>query len=146
LPAGTISLAVPGIKATVPALAQVAQEMKSLELGHDDMLVLDLLSISAFIGTDVDRLPSPAYPGEDGTYHIPGSLTAAPAAAIKKILLNSNVIGKSAAAMHSVILIAPIPRYVTGKCCEDTGHVDNYDGEDFESDVIAGVETHKKLL
>ncbi len=50
----------PGIK--VPALAQVAQEMKSLELGHDDMLVLDLLFISSFIGTDVDRLPSPAYP------------------------------------------------------------------------------------
>ncbi len=55
-----------------------------LKINKDDKVVLDLLSNSTFMGTDVEGLPSPAFAGEDGTYHIPGSLSAAPAQAVKK--------------------------------------------------------------
>jgi hypothetical protein len=43
-------------------------------------------------------------------------------------------------------LIAPIPRYVTSRCCDNNSHVENYESEDFEAEIIAGVENHKKLL
>jgi hypothetical protein len=58
--------------------------LDGLSINGDDKVVLDLLSNSAFMGTDADGLPSPAFAGEDGTYHIPGSLSAAPPQAIKK--------------------------------------------------------------
>jgi hypothetical protein len=45
-----------------------------------------------------------------------------------------------------VTLIAPVPRYVTSRCCDNSSHVENYENEDFEADIIAGIEVHKKLL
>jgi hypothetical protein len=93
------------------------------------MLILDLLSNTAFMGTNEDGLPSPSFPGEDGTHYIPGLLTAA---AIKKLLAYSNEIAKLAAVARSVALIIPIPRYVTEKCCWDSGHVDTFNNDDFE--------------
>jgi hypothetical protein len=142
----TVNLAIPGFKATTVATMQIAQKLKSLNPGPDDILILDLLSNTAFMGTDEDGLPSPSFPGGDGTHHIPGSLTVAPTAAVKKVLANSHEIAKLAAVVRSVAIIIPIPRYVTEKCCPDSGHVDNFNNEDFETDILAGMEMHKKIL
>ncbi len=48
--------------------------------------------------------------------------------------------------MRSVAIITPIPRYVTEKCCQDLGHVDNFNSEDFDSEILAGMDAHKKIL
>jgi hypothetical protein len=42
--------------------------------------------------------------------------------------------------------VAPIPRYLTTKCCDDPGHTDNYNREDFESEISSGIGIHKRLL
>jgi hypothetical protein len=55
-------------------------------------------------------------------------------------------IGKLCSTAKHVTLIAPIPRYITGKCCDDNSHVDNYDNDDFETEVINGLEQQKRLL
>jgi hypothetical protein len=44
------------------------------------------------------------------------------------------------------VYVSPIPRYVTGKCCDSADHVENYDGDDFESEIISGIESQKRLL
>jgi hypothetical protein len=141
-----VILAYPGFKATPQALAQLAAKLEEIRLTPDDRLVLDLLSNSTFMGTDVDGLPTAAVQGEGGTYHIPGSLTVAPVPVTKKILANCNQIGKLCSTAKNVALIAPIPRYITGKCCDDNNHVDNYDNDDFETEVINGLEQQKRLL
>ncbi len=146
LPNSTVNLAYPGFKAGPHALAQVVSGLEELRPNKDDVVVLDLLSNSAFMGTDEDGLPTPAISGEGGTYHIPGSLVTAPGPAIKKILANCNRVGKLCAACSQVTLIAPVPRYVTSRCCNNSSHVDNYENDDFESEIIAGIELHKKLL
>jgi hypothetical protein len=120
--------------------------LEELRPNKDDAVVLDLLSNSSFMGTDEDGLPTPAIPGEGGTYHITGSLVTAPGPAIKKILANCNRVGKLCAACSQVTLIAPVPRYVTSRCCNNSGHLENYENDDFESEIIAGMELHKKLL
>ncbi len=74
----------------------------------------------------------------------PGSLTVAPTAAVKKLLANSNEIAKPAAGVRSVTIITLIPRYVTEKCCRESCHVDNFNSDDFDTDILAGMETHKK--
>jgi hypothetical protein len=43
-------------------------------------------------------------------------------------------------------LVGPTPRYVTGKCCGDPGHLDNCENGDFEEDTIEAQETHKRIL
>jgi hypothetical protein len=146
LPKETVVLATAGFKATQATVPQLADKLECLSINGDDKVVLDLLSNSAFMGTDADGLPSPAFAGEDGTYHIPGSLSVAPLQAIKKILANCMQIGKACSNASQVILVAPIPRYITKKCCEDLTHIDNYNCDDFEFEIISGIETHKRLL
>ncbi len=146
LPNTTINLAYPGFKATPQALTQIVAGLEELRPNKDDTVILDLLSNSSFMGTDEEGLPTPATAGEGGTYHIPGSLVTSPGPAIKKILANCNRLGKLCASCHQVTLVAPIPRYVTSRCCNNSSHVENYENDDFESDIIAGIEMHKKLL
>jgi hypothetical protein len=146
LPQETIVLATPGFKATQATVPQLTSKLAGLSINGDDRVVLDLLSNSAFMGTDADGLPSPAFAGEDGTYHIPGSLSAAPPQAVKKILGNSEQIGKACSKANLVVLVAPIPRYITKKCCEESSHTKNYNCDDFEFEIVSGIETHKRLL
>jgi hypothetical protein len=129
LPNTTISLAYPGFKATLQALTQIVTGLEELRLNKDDSLILDLLSNSSFMGTDEEGLPTPAIAGEGDTYHIPGSLVTSPGPAIKKILANCNRLGKLCVSCHQVTLVAPVPRYVTSRCCNNKSHVENY-GED----------------
>jgi hypothetical protein len=98
------------------------------------------------MGTDLDGLPTASMQGEGGTYHIPGSLTVAPVPVTKKILANCSQIGKICSGVKHVTLISPIPRYVTGKCCDDNNHVENYNSDDFEIKIINGLEQQKRLL
>jgi hypothetical protein len=67
----------------------------------------------------------------------------APASAVKKILDNCHQLGKLDAICQHVTLVAPIPRYVTSKCCPNARHVhvDNY-----KSEIVTGIEMHKRLL
>ncbi len=44
------------------------------------------------------------------------------------------------------MLIGPAPRYVTGKCCGDPGHVDNSENDDFEEDIMKAQETYRCFL
>jgi hypothetical protein len=77
LPGGTVSFASPGFKVMLSALVQLALRLVALPVTKDEMLVLDLLSNSAFMGTDSRGLSLPTFPGEDCTCHIPGSLSIA---------------------------------------------------------------------
>jgi hypothetical protein len=146
LPKETIVLASPGFKATSVSLPSLTSRIVDLSVNADDRIVIDLLSNSAFMGTDAEGLPSPAFAGEDGTYHIPGSLSVAPPQAIKKILGHCEKIGKACGKANLVVLVAPIPRYVAKKCCEDPTHTENFSCDDFELEIVSGIGTHKRLL
>jgi hypothetical protein len=61
-------------------------------------------------------------------------------------LANCTQIGKACSNANQVILVAPIPRYITKKCCEDLTHTENYNCDDFEFEIVSGIETHKRLL
>jgi hypothetical protein len=63
LPQETIVLATPGFKATQATVPQLTSKLAGLSINRDDRVVLDLLSNSAFMGTDADGLPSPAFAG-----------------------------------------------------------------------------------
>jgi hypothetical protein len=120
---------------------RISQRMRNYGPGPGDTVVLDLLSNSAFLGADSDGMPIQPFKGGDRGYHIPGSLTAAPFSVIKKALQAAVPIVEAAEGA-AFILVAPTPRYVTRRCCDNPGHIDNFGGKDYEKEIMEGVDQH----
>jgi hypothetical protein len=145
LPSDSISLAYPGFKPTAESIASVKEKLDALNINANDTVILDLLSNSAYMGTDASGLPSPAVKAGDGRYHVPGSLTTAPPTILKKVLEICNTLAEKI--NHSnVVLTCPIPRYVMGSCCTDPTHIENRNSEDFEDELADCLEQHKRIL
>jgi hypothetical protein len=86
LPANTVSLATPGFKPTKEKITELERRVDALELSSTDTVVLDLLSNTAYMGTDDEGLSLPAFRAGDGSYHVAGTLTTAPPTTLKKTL------------------------------------------------------------
>jgi hypothetical protein len=86
MPSSTTSLAFPGFRPDLIRVAELSASLAGGNLGENDVVVLDLLSNLAFMGTDMDGLPTPAVRSGDGKYHILGLLTTAPPTVLKKNL------------------------------------------------------------
>jgi hypothetical protein len=82
----TISLAFQGFRPKEPNISEIVVELQKLNLNSRDTVVLDLLSNSAFMGTDSNGLPTETVKMTDGGYHVIGSLTVAPISCVKKTL------------------------------------------------------------
>jgi hypothetical protein len=92
---GVITLAYPGFRLNVSAIAQLVEKLESLKLDKNDTVIFDLLSNVAFMGTDDGVLPTEAFRAEDGRYHVIGSLTTAPPSVIKKNLALCTPMGEA---------------------------------------------------
>jgi hypothetical protein len=46
---------------------------------------------------------------------------------------------------HHVTLVAPIPCYVTSKCCYNECNVENHNGDDFEFEIVSGTDMQNRL-
>jgi hypothetical protein len=93
-----------------------------------------------------DGLPVTAERHADGKFHIFGSLIAAPLSCQESV---GHMCGLSCGfiACHSnYCIIGPTPRYVSGTCCGDPTHVDNFGKDDFEDDILDALEMHRKIL
>jgi hypothetical protein len=64
-----ISLAYPGFKPTKDGIENVVKKIENLGITASDTVVLDLISNTAFMGTDKDGLPTPSIKG--GRWQIP---------------------------------------------------------------------------
>jgi hypothetical protein len=45
-----------------------------------------------------------------------------------------------------MLAVLPIPRYITGKCCDNENHVANFDDPGFVADISDGLEKVEDLL
>jgi hypothetical protein len=140
-----VSLAQPGFKPTLENLREVEKKIRKICPVENDLVVLDLISNIAYMGTDEDGLPSPAFRSGDGTYHIPGSLTTAPPTTIKKALEHCATLAELLKKTR-VLLICPIPRYVTGKCCADPTHIENFESPDYDDELLECQDQHRRIL
>jgi hypothetical protein len=140
-----VSLAFPGFRPREPMLSKLIEQLKKLKLNKLDTVVLDLLSNTAFMGTDDSGLPSEPLRSEGGKYHITGSLTIAPPTITKKVLLDCLPL---AAALKGTgtVLLSPVPRYVYEKCCAEPSHLANFDDPDLDKEIVSGLEGIKRQL
>jgi hypothetical protein len=54
-------------------------------------------------------------------------------------------ITKPVAHVSEVVVIAPIPKYITQKCYGKSQHIESYGSEDFEREVTADVDMLKQV-
>jgi hypothetical protein len=140
-----VSLAYPGFKPEKSKIEGLAANMKNAKCGLSDTVVLDLLSNVAFMGTDGDGLPVPAYRADDGRFHVVGTLTTAPPTTLKKYLENCEEL-VCLLKDTKVLLVCPTPRYLTQKCCSKANHIDNFGNPEYDEDFHDFQEQHRKIL
>jgi hypothetical protein len=133
LPSDTVSLAYSGFKPEKNKINSLVSNIENAKCGQSDTVVLDLLSNVAFMGTDRDGLPAPAYRADDGRYHVVGTLTTAPPTTLKKYLENCEELA-GLLKDTKVLLVCPIPRYLTQKCCSKETHIENFGNPEYEED------------
>jgi hypothetical protein len=138
-----INLSWPGWVADLESIVECVNKLQSYKLSDQDTVLLDPLSNSVFCGTDEHGNPTDPVK-VDGCWHIVGDLLVRPKTVLKKILSQCMVmIGKTS---PHIICLAPIPRYIFTKCCNDPTHVKNYTEPDYISDIEAGMEMTEDLV
>jgi len=127
--ADSVWVGLQGGVASKDSLADAARRLASLAPHETDIVMIDLYSNSAFMGTDDSGLPCRATKGfSDSRYHISGELQAAPRSIFEKITKDAEA-ALSAVSSCKLVLVTPFPRYVSGKCCADTAHLANWGTE-----------------
>jgi hypothetical protein len=144
LPPTTITMAYPGFWPDQGKIAELSASLAGGGTGEQDVVILDLLSNVAFMGSDSDGLPTPAVRAGDGRY-IVGALTTAPPTALKKTLDLCTPLAEAVRETR-VVLVCPIPRYVKTKCCDDPSHITNFGTGDYEEELMDFQEQHRKIL
>jgi hypothetical protein len=130
-----VDLSSPGWYPSRENLKTSGDYLARLKLTEKDCLILDLWSNSSLLGTDELGFPKmPLKSNEDGKYHILGKLQAAPPTMFEKILADAAPILEGAAEAR-ILLLAPFPRYVNGKCCSDEQHLTNHGSNGFWTEM-----------
>jgi len=82
---------------------------------------------------------------EDDGYHINGSLVVAPDFFIRnQIDLLKRLVALCEG--HMVIILCPVPRYVTFRCCDDQNHCTNYDDPSYLATLLLDLSRIRESL
>jgi hypothetical protein len=139
-----INLAKPGWTLTEVTAQEIKTKLKKFNAGANDYILLDPLSNNAFCGTDADgNFCDPVKVGD--TWHIPGELNVRTKSYLKVVLSHLKVVTNSFPETK-ILTVLPIPRYVTGKCCDHDNHVSNFADPGFLADISDGLWKVEDLL
>jgi hypothetical protein len=129
-------MCIPGWLPTKESVNTMTNICAELKLEQRDLVVIDVWSNSAHMGTDEAGLPCrPVKNRADGRYHVPGELQAAPKTAFSAALKEIHpIIGAAGGAQ--VVLLAPIARYLNSGCCSDPLHITNRGTADFKAEML----------
>jgi hypothetical protein len=136
-------LSVPGWKANTTSVSQVCAKITSLT--ESDVVVFDPLSNSAFCGTDDEGAPKTITKDQTGRYHCEGHLSTI-TSQMCNIKLQLCVPINELIKKSQVLLLSPIPRYVTTRCCGDKNHLQNFESRSLPREQTAGLEMICDLL
>jgi hypothetical protein len=114
------------------------------KVNPEDIIVIDLISNNTFCGTD--KKGNPSDPVKiDGKWHIEGELSVRSKSYIKTCLSGLKFILKDYPDCK-IICIMPVPRYLTGKCCENESHITNFHDLAFDADLQIDLEMVEDML
>jgi hypothetical protein len=122
----------------------ITKKLENLKLNENDCVVMDLFSNDVYIGTDGKGFGSLPFKDQEG-WHVEGALDVAPLKALRIIAkMATDLCGASGSA--KVLMMLPLPRYVTAACCSSRRHVTNLDDADYESVLLTGGRVCRSVL
>jgi len=140
------SLCSPGWTPTRENLNAAAKLIAEQNLTAEDLFVVDLWSNSAFMGTDELGMASRSQKSNiDNKYHIVGKLQAAPRTLFEVILNEANCV-LEAAGDAAIVVVAPLARYISGKCCDNVSHITNWGTETFQTEMYRAAERAEAVV
>jgi hypothetical protein len=133
-------LASPGWKLSKENTEKIVLDLKEIleTIPQDAPVIFFCLDNSVFkVATAEGELTniSRCVPEDDG-FHVNGSLVVAPDFFIKnQIEMLKTLV--SYCRGHTVLIMCPVPRYVTFRCCDDPGHCTNFDDPAYLATLIS---------
>ena len=107
------------VLATAKSLAEAVK--KNL----DATVIYQLFDSSAYFASSAPGELALPKRGEDGNYHVASELTLADWSTFRKIFYVSIPLLR-AGGDNKKLILSPLPRFSTAKCCQDTGHITNF--------------------
>jgi hypothetical protein len=106
---------------------------EEIEKAADKLREVDLSGATVYIWMHDDLVYEVAETGDplyqvygDPTYHCDGELSVISGSRMKKLWSKSWPIVEACKAAIQLVLVTPLPRYVTAPCCETAGHCKGY--------------------
>ena len=126
-------------------ILQLASKLAKLGLAKGDCMYIDALSNQLFMASDKEGLPTELEWDGEGKWHITGSLVATPKPRLKKLLQQLTPL-REACGDATLVCGLPLGRYISGKCCNDEGHLENRGDEDFSQILSSAVSSCRGCL
>jgi hypothetical protein len=120
------------VKANVTEMAERVRE--KLERTRMDTVVFCILDNSVYYCMDDNGDLIPPQRDKAGKFHIHGELVLSSRSA-QQVLFGSIQELLDAAKGRNIIVLSPLPRYVSGGCCDNDGHVANRRRPGFEANL-----------
>ena len=105
--------------------AGAASLSKVAKLNPEATIIFQLYDSSIYFASSAPGEQALPRKEADGKYHICGELVLADWAAFRKIFYSS-VLLLRAGGNNKKIILSPLPRYSTAKCCLDKSHITNF--------------------
>jgi hypothetical protein len=109
--------------------------MQKLEVTRIDTVILCILDNNVYYAVAENGDVTPAKKDKNGVYHMEGNLTLSSKSA-QNVLFTTIKPLLEAARGRNVIVTAPLPRFLTGGCCEDPAHMPNRRQAGFEANLV----------
>ena len=137
-------------RATKQSVSEMAEHVRAeLAAGTYTAVVFFLLDNNLYFASNEEGGLVPATRDNDGFYHVVGNLVVADAAAQQAVLKLCMPLWKEASGTHMVI-VSPLPRYVSAGCCTAPDHIPNRRDPSFyhamREDLDASVTNIKNFL
>jgi hypothetical protein len=121
-------LSEPGWRVNVTNVDSAAESLRDCiaedDRGKKQVIVYWLLDNSCYYACSAGRRSLPAR-GNDRKYHITGKLDLADRGEFKELFNNCVSLIRAGGDCQKV-LVTPLGRYITDKCCGDSGHITNF--------------------
>ena len=140
-----VNLAEPGWVPEPESVSELVGELNRLKVKESDTVVLDLLSNSVYMGSDASGMPAKVEKMKDGRYHLLGDLQICPESVLKRILRDCGQIFEAIKPAKKILMV-PFPRYISGKCCPDQNHIENYGIESYLNEILKVSVTVKSAI
>ena len=125
------SLADPTWRLTEENVATLASSLKTAVSDNPSAtVILQLYDSSVYYSSTGPGERSLPRRGQDGHYHVPGDLVMADWPSFKQIFASSLPLIRAGGELKK-ILLSPLPRYVMGRCCTDSGHLKNFGTKEY---------------